>query len=261
MNVEQALQRSGELDQAFASFENEAAALGVTMSDATIATLRRFAHRLLDANDTMDLTAIVAPREVVIKHFLDSVTILPHLPQDVHTLVDVGTGAGFPGLVLAIVRPDVRVCLVESIAKKALFLERVIDDLELQNVAVVCARAEDAGRHPDMRETFDVAVARAVAETATLAEYLAPLIRVGGACLMQKSDVALPEVRDGATAIEAVGMSLRRIEQVHVAALGEVSPDAAITLANRSLIILEKTAATPDAYPRRVGVPSKRPVR
>ena len=113
MNAERALARTGEIDAAFIRIEQEAAALGVRLKGDVIATLRRFAHRLLDANDSMDLTAIVAPREVAIKHFLDSMTVISHIPADASTLVDVGTGAGFPGLVIEIVRPDLRICLVE----------------------------------------------------------------------------------------------------------------------------------------------------
>lgn len=261
MEAEEALIRAGKIDEAFATLAQEADALGVRLKDDTVATLRRFAHRLLDANDSMDLTAITNPREAAVKHFLDSLTVIPRIPSDATTLADVGTGAGFPGLVIAIVRPDLKVALIESIAKKALFLEKVVDELDLPNVAVVCSRAEDTGRHPDMRESFDVVVARAVAETATLAEYLLPLVTVGGFALMQKSDIALPEVRDGATAITAVGATVRRIDSIDTTKLNTISPDAATILNGRSIVVLEKTSPTPDIYPRRIGVPTKRPVK
>lgn len=261
MEAEEALIRAGKIDEAFASLAQEAAALGVRLKDDTVATLRRFAHRLLDANDSIDLTAITNPREVAVKHFLDSLSVIPRIPADTQTLADVGTGAGFPGLVIAIVRPDLRVALIESIAKKALFLEKIVDELDLPNVAVVCSRAEDTGRHPDMRDSFDVVVARAVAETATLAEYLIPLVTLGGVALMQKSDIALPEVRDGNNAITAVGATMRKVESVDVSKLREISPDAATILSGRSIVMLEKTSPTPDIYPRRVGVPTKKPVK
>jgi 16S rRNA (guanine527-N7)-methyltransferase len=261
MEAEEALTRAGKIDEAFAKIADEASAFGVTLKDDTAATLRRFAHRLLDANDTMDLTAITDPREVAVKHFLDSLTIIPRIPADAKTLADVGTGAGFPGLVIAIVRPDLRVALIESIAKKALFLEKIVDELDIPNVAVVCSRAEDTGRHPDMRDSFDVVVARAVAETATLAEYIIPLVSIGGFALMQKSDIALPEVRDGSNAITAVGATVRRIDSIDVSKLAVISPDAATTLTGRSIVVLEKTSPTPDTYPRRVGVPTKRPMK
>jgi 16S rRNA (guanine527-N7)-methyltransferase len=234
--------------------------IGVPLETSALATLSSYAGRLIEANKTMNLTAIDDPEAIVIKHFLDSLTLVSFLPKETKTLADVGAGAGFPGIPIAIARPDIKVVLIESISKKALFLERLIDDLELPNVAVVCARAEDAGRHPDMREAFDCACARAVAETSVLAEYLLPLTRVGGTVLLQKSAEARTEIDKGAAAITTIGGTLRRIDKVEVSPLEKSFKQAAEQLSGRVVVTIEKTSPTSETYPRRAGTPKKEPV-
>lgn len=149
-------------------------------------TFDLYSRELLAYNEHINLTAIRDPKEVEQKHFIDSLSILSFVPEGTKTLVDVGTGAGFPGIPIAIVRPDIHVTLIESIGKKAKFLEYIIDVLKLTNVEVVCARAEDVSKHIDYKNHFDVGVARAVAKLDILSGFILPLIKKGGLFLAQK---------------------------------------------------------------------------
>ena len=165
------------------------------------------------------------------------------------SLVDVGAGAGFPGLPLKILRPELQLTLVESIAKKAAFLRHIVDTLALSNVEIVVARAEMAGRDPAQRERYDVAVARAVAELRVLAEYCLPLCRIGGRFLAPKGARIENELQAALPAIAQLGGRLVAIEPVE---LSELEP--------RTLVIIEKITSTPPQYPRAPGVPAKRPL-
>ncbi len=145
-----------------------------------------YLKELLLWNEQFNLTAIRTPEEIKVKHFFDSLTLLPFIPKGVKTLVDVGSGAGFPGIPLAIVRPDLLVTLVESVGKKTTFLEHIVTTLGLKNVEVIYARAEEVATHPDYFESFDVGVARAVAKLDKLAGFVLPLIKKHGIFLAQK---------------------------------------------------------------------------
>src|SRR5687767_14107401 len=156
-----------------------AARAGVTLSDEQHAGLSRYLDLLLEANARMNLTRITDRAAAELQHVGDALTVLPHLPREPHRLADVGTGGGVPGIPLAIVRPEMTVLLIESTKKKAAFLKQVIEELKLPNVSVSEWRAEDVG-HSNSRETFDVAVARAVATLDWLAEWCLPLVKTGG---------------------------------------------------------------------------------
>jgi 16S rRNA (guanine527-N7)-methyltransferase len=145
-----------------------------------------YKQELLKWNENINLTAIRTPEEIEQKHFFDSLTLLPFIPENTKTLVDVGSGAGFPGLPIAIVRPDIHVTLIESIGKKTMFLEHIVKILELKNVEVIYARAEEVATHPDYAESFDVGVARAVAKLDKLSGFVLPLLRQNGIFLAQK---------------------------------------------------------------------------
>lgn len=149
-------------------------------------TFDLFAKELLAYNEHVNLTAIRDPKEVEQKHFIDSLSVVPLIPDNTKTLVDVGSGAGFPGLPIAIVCPHIQVTLIESIGKKAKFLEYIVDVLKLKNVEVACARAEEVSKHVDYQNYFDVGVARAVAKLDILSGFVLPLIKKGGAFLAQK---------------------------------------------------------------------------
>jgi len=163
----------------------------------------------------------------------------------------VGTGAGFPGIPLKIVCPGMRLTLLEATGKKVMFLEHVLKVLGLRDIVVMKGRAEELGQDPEHREQYDWAVARAVAEMPTLAEYLLPLVAVGGKVLAQKGEMAAAEVHKAETAIKTLGGHVQRLIPVELRGLTET----------RHLVVIDKVAATPAKYPRRPGIPSKRPLK
>ena len=200
-------------------------------------------------NERLNLTAIVDEREIVARHFLDSLRCAQSWGANPHNLIDIGTGAGFPGLPLKIVCPALKLTLVESIAKKASFLEHVAAELGLNDVDVVVTRAETIGHALGQRECYDVATARAVAELRVLAEYCLPLCRVGGRFLAPKGPQIAEEADRAAAAIARLGGGQPTVEAVDI-------PE----VERRTLVIVEKIAPTPAQYPRGVGVPLKRPL-
>ena len=226
-----------------------AAAYGVDLTGQQIDQFKRYADRLIEWNARFNLTAITDPTEITVKHFLDSLSVIRAM-RDPHRMIDVGAGAGFPGVPIKIARPAVELTLLETTRKKCEFLQAVIAELGLDNAVVVNARAEEAGRDPAHREAYDVAVARAVAEMPVLSEYLLPFVKIGGLAVAQKSKEAPREVGRAGAAIATLGGRLKKIVPVTVPGLAE----------QRYLVVLEKIAPTPAKYPRRAGVPSKKPI-
>lgn len=224
--------------------------LEIDLSPDQLDRFSRFAELLIEWNARFNLTSIVEPRDIVIKHFLDSLSVLRAIPAKAKRLIDIGAGAGLPGFPIKIARPDVTLVLVEATRKKCDFLEAMIKELKLYNIFVVNARAEDVGRDPDHREYYDVAVARAVADLPVLAEYLLPLVKVGGVAIAQKSKAVAAEVERADTAILLLGGLDAEVIPVSVPGL----PD------ERNLVVIEKLVETPEEYPRQVGVPSKKPI-
>ena len=220
------------------------------LSPVQLDQFARYTDLLIDWNLRFNLTSIVEPRDIVIKHFLDSLSAVRAIPPGPIKLIDVGAGAGLPGLPIKLARPEISLTLLEATRKKCDFLKAVIGDLQLSDVKVVNARAEEAAQMDKHREQHDIAVARAVAEMPTLIEYLLPFARVGGLALAQKSKEAARETQRAAAAIAALGGQLREVLPVVVPELNE----------SRYLVIVEKVAATPAQYPRRTGVPSKKPL-
>lgn len=223
---------------------------GVSVSPASLDRLNVYLSMLKDWNLRMDLTS-VPDDEMAERHFLDS--LLPLARTSFFSaslrLIDVGTGAGFPGLALAIARPDLSVALVDAQGKRCQFLEAVAQALSLANVTVYTSRAELAGRQDDLREQFDLAVARAVAPLNVLAEYLLPFVRVGGYALCWKGPAALQETEDGAFAAESLG---GRLDAPIPMDAGESS---------HVIIPLRKIEKTLPQYPRKNGMPAKRPLK
>lgn len=212
--------------------------------------LERYSEILLDWNKRVNLTAIVDPKEVWIKHFFDSLSCLSHLTMPVGRMVDVGSGAGFPGLVLAIAKPEWHFVLLDSASKRVDFLSYVSGELGLGNVAVRQARAEDAAREAGFREAFDVATARGVAELRVLAEYCLPFVNTGGLFLAMKGPDCDAEIASAGNAMEVMGGRIEGTDRFEL-------PDSG---GRRTLILVRKTAATPHQYPRRAGVPERRPL-
>lgn len=225
--------------------------IGLRLTQAQLAELAVYAQELAEWNARYNLTAIKKPEEVRIKHFLDSLTVLLAMRGTAtNRVIDVGTGAGFPGLPLKIVFPEIRLALVESVGKKADFCRHIVERLGLQEVEVLQARAEEVGRWPSHREQYDWAIARAVARMPVLMEYLLPLVRVGGHALAQKSESAHQEVQDSANAMRVLGGHLQKLHRVTLPGVVE----------ERYLVVVDKRAATPSKYPRRTGIPAKRPL-
>lgn len=225
------------------------ASLGADLSGAQLDQFRIFHRELLDWNQRANLTSVTEYSEVLIRHFLDSLTLLPAL-RETHTLIDIGTGAGFPGIPLGIVRHDMQVTVVDSVGKKTAFCEHVVSRLGLSNVAVMTDRAEVLGQSPLHRERYDAAVSRAVDRLATLAEYLLPLCRIGGrAIVMKKGDLGR-EVAEARNAIAALGGNTPTVSPVSVPGLMD----------DRVLITVPKASQTPPEYPRRPGISRKRPL-
>ena len=229
--------------------------LGFDLTPPQVAAFRLYAAELAEWNEKFNLTAIKNPVEVEIKHFADSLSCLALIRQATNdqrrTVIDIGTGAGFPGLPLKIVYPDLRVTLVESVGKKVMFLEHIVGKLELKEVTVIKSRAEEIGQHPDHRERYDWAVARAVAEMPILLEYLLPLAKVGGKVLAQKGENAPVEAQEAERSAKILGGVLSRVTPVELP--GIVEP--------RHLVVFDKVAATPKRYPRRPGLPGKQPLK
>lgn len=222
------------------------APFGMCPDDTACDKLDRYARLLVEWNEKMNLTAITAPDDIVHKHFADSLTALPLLPQrEGLSLVDVGTGAGFPGIPLAILRSDIRLTLLDSLNKRLTFLQEVCKALDIPAVTVH-ARAEEGGRDTALRETFDVATARAVAALPVLAEYCLPFVKVGGCFIAMKGPESDREAADAARAITLLGGGT----PVKHSLLLPAQPKEGVEQLERRLFVIPKEAHTPAAYPR-----------
>ncbi len=224
---------------------------GLCLSLKQVAQLTTYEHELLDWNQKFNLTAIRDVEGIRAKHFLDSFSCsLAWKEQTPRRLIDVGTGAGFPGIVLKVLYPNMKLTLVESVGKKANFCTHIVQTLGLENVEILSARAEEVGQHSAHREKYDWAVARAVAALPVLSEYLLPLVKVGGGVLAQKGESGPSEVQAAEKALKLLGGRLRQVIKVELPGVAD----------ERYLVVLDKSAATPPNYPRKAGIPSKKPL-
>jgi 16S rRNA (guanine527-N7)-methyltransferase len=222
---------------------------GIRLTSNQAAALTVYEQELLEWNGKFNLTAIRDTEGIRTKHFLDSMSCaLAWRDQPPRSLIDVGTGAGFPGLVLKILYPGMKLTLVESVGKKMSFCRHLVGKLGFEGVDQLTARAEEVGQNPAHREKYDWAVARAVANMPVLAELLLPLVQVGGAMLAQKGEGAPAEAQSAERAFKLLGGSLRQL--IPVALPGVVE--------ERTLVVVDKLAATPPGYPRRAGIPAKK---
>jgi 16S rRNA (guanine527-N7)-methyltransferase len=227
--------------------------LGLTLTSRQRQAFQLYYQELVAWNARFNLTAITDREGVQIRHFLDSLSCLLALGDGVQrqSLIDIGSGAGFPGLPLKIVHPTLHLTLLEATGKKVNFLRHMVALLELRDVTVIHARAEQIGQDPLHREAYDWVIARAVAAMPTLIEYLLPLCRLGGYCLAQKGEGAAAEVSLAEPALLLLGGRLNRLLPVELPGLAET----------RHLVIVDKVAYTPTKYPRRPGRPAKSPLR
>lgn len=234
----------------------ESALMGVELTDRQMEQLFCYYELLVKKNEVMNLTAITEEHEVVTKHFVDSLGLVKaarYVPRETlegGSLIDVGTGAGFPGLVLKIAFPNLRVTLSDALMKRLRFLDEVIEKLGLSDIETVHGRAEDLGHDKRFRAQYDLATARAVANLSTLAEYDLPFVKTGGYFIPYKSGSAQDETKAAEKAIALLGGKLE--EQIDY-----VLPESDIA---RSLIVIRKAKETPNKYPRKAGVPTKQPL-
>jgi 16S rRNA (guanine527-N7)-methyltransferase len=225
----------------------EAKKIGITLTQEQTEQFTSFLNLLQKENEEINLTAITETKDIILKHFVDSISVVPFIPKNALSIIDVGSGAGFPGIPLAIVRPELLVTLLEATTKKVNFLNKVIETLRLKNVKTLNARAEEAGQDLRFREQFDVVLARAVAETKVLAEYTLPFVKIGGFVIAQKD--ATENIVGAEKAIKTLGGDIQDIVPIKISGLSD-----------RNLVIIRKTSNTIDKYPRRPGSPEKKPI-
>jgi len=224
------------------------------LNAAQEAAFEKYTRLLLEANKKMNLTAITDIGEINLKHFWDSLSIFGAecLQKEGLSVLDLGSGAGFPGVPVAIVRPDLKITLMDSLNKRVAFLEEVCGELELKNVRCVCARAEDLARDEAFRAEFDICTARAVATLRLLLEYALPFLKEGGYLVAMKGahDAVRSEISEAKNALEILGGEL-------IGVLETALPEDG---AERCIVVVQKVRTTPDKYPRRAGIPAKRPL-
>jgi len=225
--------------------------VGIQLTLRQLAAFKKYEDVLLEWNKNINLTAIRDGEGIRNKHFLDSLTcMLAWRDRPPERLIDIGTGAGFPGIPLKIIMPRLQLTLVESVGKKLEFCRHMVEVLGLENVTCLQARAEELGLAREHREKYDWAVARAVANLPVLAEYLLPLVRVGGGMLAQKGETGPAEAHKADHAIHVLGGRIKQLIPVLLPGVTE----------ERFLVVVDKVSATPPGYPRRVGLPAKRPI-
>lgn len=223
--------------------------LKIELSNKQLEQFYEYMNLLIEWNKVMNLTGITDPKDIIIKHFIDSLTILNKIDRE-SKIIDIGTGAGFPGIPIKIIMPDVKMVLLDSLNKRIKFLNEVIAKLQLKNIETIHGRAEDYGKDKKYREKYDIAVARAVAPLNILLEYLIPFVKVGGKCICMKGSNSEGEILVSKNAIKILGGELIKTDDFYI-------PN---TDMKRKIIQINKIKKTDDKYPRKAGTPSKEPL-
>lgn len=241
----------GNMD--FDSFKEEMKvnlkALGLELNDGQFKNFYDFMNILIEKNKVMNLTGITDPKEVILKHFIDSLTILKYIDRN-SSVIDVGTGAGFPGLPLKLVDISFKMTLLDSLNKRINFLNEVIEHTSLDKINTIHGRAEDFGKNAEYREKYDVATSRAVAPLSVLLEYMMPFIKTGGKCICMKGSNCDDEIENAKNAIKTLGGKIEKIEKFTL-------PNSDN---NRTILIIKKIKKTQRQFPRNAGIPTKKPL-
>lgn len=228
--------------------KNKAKQIELELSERQIQQFYQYMNLLLEWNEKVNLTAITEPKEVILKHFIDSLTIVKQIEKG-KKLIDVGTGAGFPGIPISIIREDLEITLLDSLNKRITFLQEVIHKLDLKNIRAIHGRVEEFAKNKKERQNYDIAISRAVASFNVLLEYLLPLTKIGGKCICMKGS-NIEEIEKARNALNILGGTIETIETLTL-------PESDI---KRNNIIVKKIKETPLTYPRKPGTPSKEPI-
>ena len=223
--------------------------IDILLNEEQINQYYKYMNLLIEWNEKVNLTAIIEPNDIILKHFVDSATILKYI-KDNENIVDVGTGAGFPGIPIKIANNTLDIILLDSLNKRINFLNEVIQENNLEKIQTVHSRVEDFGNNTKYREKFEVATSRAVANLSVLAEYMLPLVKVGGRCICMKGSEIEEELEKSKNAINLLGGKITKVEQFKL-----IDSDN-----TRNIVIIEKVKNTPNKYPRKAGMPSKQPL-
>lgn len=223
--------------------------IDIVFTEEQLEQFYKYMNLLIEWNEKINLTAIIEPKEIILKHFIDSLTIIKYMEPN-KTLIDIGTGAGFPGIPVKILRKDLKITLLDSLNKRIKFLNEVIEKLSLKNITTTHARIEEYAKNKEYREKFDIATSRAVANLTTLTEYMLPMVKVKGKAICMKGADVDEEMLKSKNSIKILGGKIYKVEEFKL-------PKSEY---KRNLIIIEKTNTTPNKYPRKPGIPSKDPL-
>lgn len=238
-----------ELNEFCKEIEEKSSKIDINLDNEICNKLYNYMNLLLEWNEKINLTAITDEKEIILKHFIDSFTINKFINSG-DKMLDIGTGAGFPGLPIKIIRPEVDVFLMDSLNKRINFLNEVIESLQLKNIEAFHSRAEEMAKNNKFREKFDVVTSRAVAKLNILLEYMLPYTKINGKCLCMKGPNIEEEIKEAEKALKILGGEIEKIEKI-------ILPDSNI---ERNIIIIRKKSATPLKYPRKAGMPTKEPL-
>lgn len=238
-----------EFEEFKREFEKYLAKMNISLLKEQYGQFYAYMKLLIEWNEKMNLTAITDPKEIILKHFVDSLTIAKYVKED-KSIIDMGTGAGFPGIPIKIYRKDVKAVLADSLNKRIKFLDEVIDKLKLENVETIHCRAEELGKNKQYREKFDYATSRAVANLSTLSEYLMPFVKLNGKCIFMKTIEVEEELEKAKKAIKTLGGKIEKVDKFEI-------PESDL---GRSIIIVKKEKITPSKFPRKPGTPAKEPL-
>ncbi len=244
--------REVKLRNNFEIFDRKLHNLGISLNDQQKQQFAAYYEMMVEKNKVMNLTSITEPLDVIDKHFVDSLALQKIYPMNRNiSVIDVGTGAGFPGIPLKIAFPEIKIVLLDSLNKRIKFLQEVVDALDLKNVVCVHGRSEDLARKEEYRETFDLCISRAVANLATLSEFCLPFVKTGGMFISYKAGNCQEEIKNSERAVEKLGGKISEITEL-------LLPETDL---ERVFVQVKKEKPTPKKYPRKAGTPAKEPLQ